>query len=146
MANATLPHINFTRNDLTAAADAAKDKVNHDPRWVRVIDRAVDHLSTGQFIYDGHIVTLRSASRRERVYRIAVKEPMACTCEGRERGYTCWHIVAARLVVRAAEVNASKSVYYKGFWYTPEQLDAARQARIAAGYEEAQRLADEIFA
>ncbi len=28
---------------------------------------------------------------------------MTCSCQGRARGYVCWHIVAARLLARAAE-------------------------------------------
>lgn len=147
MATATIPHVNFTRDDLNAAGTAALAKVGYDPKWTKIIYRALENLAKGQFIYDGHVVTLKSASS-ELVYRIDVREPMKCRCKGRQKGYTCWHITAARLIVRAAEINRTKAVYYKGFWYTPEQLEAAAQARKAAGYipADVQAKADELYA
>ena len=93
--------VNFTRQDLNAAINAALAKVTA-PAMIRAINRAAANLAAGQFSYDGERVLLRSASSK-RVYRITTTEPMTCTCEGRARGYVCWHIVAARLLVRAAE-------------------------------------------
>lgn len=143
-------HINFTRDDLNRAGNIALAKVGNDPRWVKIIYRALEHLAAGQFMYDGHVVTLKSASS-DLVYRINVTEPMHCTCKGRSKGYTCWHIAAARLIVRAAELHhetEARGVWYKGFYYTPEQIVQAEQARRAAGYipADVQAKADEMFA
>jgi hypothetical protein len=126
---------NFTRQDLNLVANRALAIVGTDKRWCD---------ATGRFSYDGHVVMLHSSSS-EAVYRIDVAEPMTCTCKGRARGYRCWHIVAARLIVRAAEhraeLDASVGVTYKGVYYSPEHLARAAQARMAA----AQSAADALF-
>lgn len=96
---------NFTREDLNVVANRALAIVGSDKRWCDAINRAVLNLATGRFSYDGHVVMLHSSSS-EAVYRIGVAEPMTCTCKGRARGYRCWHIVASRLIVRAAEYRA----------------------------------------
>ncbi len=107
MAQATVPQpVNFTRTDLQAAINAALAKVTDD-RWTRAIYRAAAHLAAGQFSYDGQQVILHSASSNT-VYHISTAEPMKCTCKGRAKGYRCWHIVAARLIVRAAERNQAQ--------------------------------------
>ncbi len=103
MAQATVPQpVNFTRDDLNAAASAAQRKVGNDKAWQGAIARALVNLASGQFSYDGQQVILHSASSNT-VYHISTAEPMKCTCKGRAKGYRCWHIVAARLIVRAAE-------------------------------------------
>lgn len=142
-----MTHINFTRDNLNAAGNAALAKVGNDPKWTKIIYRALVHLAAGQFMYDGHVVTLKSATS-DLVYRITVAEPMTCTCKGRSKGYVCWHVAAARLIVRAAEINRTSTVYYKGFWYTPADLERAAEARRAVGYIDAeiQAKADEMFA
>lgn len=139
--------VDFTRQDLSIAANRALAIVGTDASWCRAIERAVLHLATGRFSYDGHVAILHSASD-ETVYHIDVREPMKCTCKGRARGYRCWHIVAARLIVRAAEHHAEQQavgVTYKGVYYTPAQLEASRierEARMAR----AQAAADSLFA
>ena len=103
MTTATVPHaVQFTRDDLNAAASAAQRKVGNDKARQGAIARALVNLSQGQFSYDGQQVLLHSASS-DTVYRITAEEPMKCSCKGRARGYRCWHVVAARLIVRAAE-------------------------------------------
>ena len=103
MAAPIVPHaVQFTREDLNAAASAAQRKVGNDKAWQGAIARALVNLASGQFSFDGQQVLLHSASS-DTIYRISTTEPMTCTCKGRGRGYKCWHIVAARLIVRAAE-------------------------------------------
>lgn len=97
--------IDFTRQDLNVVANRALAAVGTDARWCAAINRAVLHLATGRFSYDGHQVVLHSASG-EGTYHIDTTEPMTCSCKGRARGYICWHICAARLIVRAAEYHA----------------------------------------
>jgi len=97
--------VQFTRHDVDTAAADALTKVT-SPVWVRAINRAVDHLQHGQFSFDGHQVILHSATS-DQVYRIVVEEPMVCTCKAHERGLVCWHVCAARLIVRAAEHHAT---------------------------------------
>lgn len=134
MVTQTTPTVNFTRHDLNVVANRAIGIVGNDKRWCDVINRAVVNLASGRFSFDGHIVTLHSASS-DLVYRIDVREPMECSCKGRARGYRCWHIVAARLILRAAEHHAeqqvSVGVTYKGVYYTPTQLEASKQQRMA---------------
>lgn len=101
----TTPTVNFTRHDLNVVANRAIGIVGNDKRWCDVINRALMNLASGRFSFDGHVVTLHSASS-DGVYRIDVREPMHCTCKGRARGFRCWHLVAARLIVRAAEHHA----------------------------------------
>ncbi len=106
MTATTVPQpINFTRTDLNAAVNAALAKVTDD-RWTRAIYRAAANLAAGQFSYDGRMVILRSATSAK-VYRIDTREPMQCSCKAHERGLLCWHITAARLIVRAAEHHAA---------------------------------------
>ncbi len=105
MATASLPQsVNFTRSDVDAAITDALSKVA-DAAWIRAIHRAAANLAAGQFSFDGQHVLIRSASS-SRTYRINVTEPMQCSCTAHERGLRCWHIVAARLLVRAAERHA----------------------------------------
>ncbi len=106
MTATTVPQpINFTRTDLNAAVNAALAKVTDD-RWTRAIYRAAANLAAGQFSYDGRMVILHSATSST-VYRIDTREPMQCSCKAHERGLLCWHITAARLIVRAAEHHAA---------------------------------------
>lgn len=98
--------VNFTRDDVNAAANAAQQQIS-DPHWRKAIERALTNLGRGHFSFDGQQVILKSATS-DQVYRINVKEPMQCSCKGRARGYKCWHIVAARLLVRAAERYATR--------------------------------------
>ncbi len=106
MATASLPQsINFTRADVDAAITDALSKVA-DAAWIRAIYRAAANLASGQFSYDGQQVILHSASSK-RVYHIDTREPMKCSCKAHERGLICWHISAARLIVRAAEHHAA---------------------------------------
>ena len=106
MTTTTIPQpVNFDRADLNAAINAALASTT-DARLIRAINRAATNLATGRFSYDGHQVILQSASSK-RMYRISTTEPMQCTCEGRAHGQICWHIVAARLLVRAAERRAA---------------------------------------
>ncbi len=107
MTTSTLPHaVQFTRDDLNAAASAAQRKVGTDKAWQGAIARALVNLARGQFSYDGQQVILHSASSK-RVYHIDTREPMKCSCKAHERGLICWHISAARLIVRAAEHHAA---------------------------------------
>ncbi len=98
--------VQFTREDMQAAISAALAKVT-DPTMIRAIHRAAANLAAGQFAFYGEHVTLRSASSTK-VYHITTREPMTCSCQGRARGYVCWHIVASRLLVRAAQRYASQ--------------------------------------
>jgi len=118
--------VNFTRDDLNAAASAAQRKVGNDNAWQGAIARALVNLATGQFSYDGHQVILHSATSDAR-YTIDAREPMTCGCRGRARGYRCWHIVAARLIVRAAEGHAQQPAPRKSF----EQIQAAADELFA---------------
>ncbi len=123
------PPVNFTRQDLSIVANRALAIVGTDASWCRAIERAVLHLATGRFSFDGHVAILHSASD-ETVYHIDVREPMKCSCRGRARGFRCWHIVGARLLVRAAEYHAEQAAF------------AVREARMAR----AQAAADALFA
>lgn len=117
--------VNFTRADLNAAVSAALSKVT-DACWTRAIYRAAGNLAAGQFVYDGHQVILRSASS-SKLYHIDTREPMKCSCQAHTKGLVCWHITAARLIVRAAEHAAAAPIVRKS-------------------YEQIQREADELFA
>ena len=119
--------INFTRDDLNAAANAAQQQIT-DPNWRKAIDRALVNLGRGQFSFDGQQVILKSATS-DAVYHISTKEPMHCTCKGRARGYKCWHIVAARLLVRAAERYADRQ---RPAAIPAPRLTAAQYAAVCA--------------
>jgi hypothetical protein len=116
--------INFDRSDVNAAINDALGKVTED-RWTRAIYRAAGNLAAGQFSYDGQRVSLRSASST-RVYHITTREPMACSCKAHERGLVCWHVVGARLLVRAAEHHAQQPVPRPSF----AELTAAANAAL----------------
>ena len=104
----TRRQVDFTRMDLDAAINEALVRVQADERWTKAIYRAAANLSAGQFAFTGEHVIIRSASSSKR-YSISTHEPMQCSCRAHERGLRCWHIVAARLLVRAAERHARKS-------------------------------------
>ncbi len=106
----TVRPVDFTRVDLDAAVNEALSKVT-DERWTRAIYRAAANLAAGMFSFDGEHVVIRSASSSKR-YSINATEPMKCSCAAHERGLRCWHIVAARLLVRAAERHARQSRGY----------------------------------
>ena len=103
----TVRPVDFTRVDLDAAVNEALSKVT-DERWTKAIYRAAANLAAGMFAFDGEHVVIRSASS-SRTYRICVREPMQCSCKAHERGLRCWHVVGARLLVRAAERHARQS-------------------------------------
>lgn len=131
----TVPRpVNFTRDDVNAAANAAHQQVS-DPHWRKAIERALTNLGRGHFSFDGQQVILKSATS-DQVYRINVKEPMQCSCKGRARGYKCWHIVAARLLVRAAERYTLRTALVSVT--RPRMSDTAYTAACAA--------VDELFA
>lgn len=100
------PPVAFDRADLNIVANRALAAVGTDDRWCRAINKAVVQLATGRFMFDGHVVTIHSATT-EQVYRIDCREPLRCSCKGRARGYVCYHVVAARLIMRAAELHAA---------------------------------------
>ena len=103
----TVRPVDFTRVDLDAVITDALSKVPDD-RWTKAIYRAAANLAAGMFSFDGEHVILRSASS-SKAYRISTREPMACSCKAHERGLRCWHVVAARLLVRAAERHARQN-------------------------------------
>ena len=128
MTTSSLPQpVNFTRDDLNAATSAAQRKVGTDKAWQGAIARALVNLASGRFSYDGHQVILRSASS-ETVYHISTAEPMKCSCKGRAKGYRCWHVVAARLIVRAAERYQSQHEPRPSF----DEITAAVNAELYA--------------
>jgi hypothetical protein len=99
----TNPHaisLHFTKRDLDAAY--AQAYRSSKPEWHRAIDKAYDRLKGNMWSFDGHVVTLHSASSTER-YRIAITEPMTCQCRAHQLGNPCWHVAAARLCVRAGQ-------------------------------------------
>ncbi len=122
--------INFTRQDLNAVAQIAQRKVADDAGMLRAVERALVNLATGQFSYDGHQVILHSASGAG-TYRISCTEPMKCSCKGRARGYRCWHVVASRLIVRAAEYHAQQLDWNIDFSHDGERVYAITAAANA---------------
>jgi len=101
--------VNFTRADLNAVANIALAKVGQDKVMARAIERALVLLGTGQWSFDGVYLKIRSNTSTEH-YTINTREPMTCSCKGRARGYRCKHIVAGRLILRAAEYHAAHRV------------------------------------
>ncbi len=124
MAQSTVAQsINFDRSDLNAAINDALGKVTED-RWMRAIYRAAGNLAAGQFSYDGQRVSLRSASSST-VYHIITRDPMVCSCQAHARGLVCWHVAAARLIVRAAERHAAPVAPRKSFQELTADVNAA---------------------
>jgi hypothetical protein len=99
-------NINFTRDDLAAAIKDARSKVEQGSAWARSIDRAEKNLAGGKFLFDGRYVVLGSATSNKR-YTLDTVEPIVCPCK--DQTGKCWHITAARLIVRAAEKAALRA-------------------------------------
>lgn len=98
--------VNFDRQDLSAAAEAALRKVT-DPRWTRAIERAMLHLSVGRFLFDGRYAVIHSATS-EQLYKIDTEaRPLVCECQAAAKGLICWHIAGGLLLRRAAERHAA---------------------------------------
>lgn len=101
--------------------------------WARSIDQAERNLAAGRFAFYGAYVVLPSATSARR-YTINTHEPMHCDCQ--ERTGKCWHVTAARLLVRAAERYTLRTVL----------VTVARLCMSDAAYSAACATVDELFA
>lgn len=130
------------RQSVAAALTAARTEAAEHQAWINAINRAALNLEACRWQFDGEVLRIESATQSNSYYLVGAD---GCPCVAGGKGKPCWHRAARRLLCKAAEMAQPKPVTYKGFTYTPAQLEAARQARIVAGYAEAQAAVDELF-
>lgn len=145
MANASIAQA-VNRQSVAAALSAARTEAAEHQAWINAINKAALNLEACKWQFDGEVLRIESATKSSQFYLVGAD---GCPCQAGKKGTPCWHRAARRLLIKAAEMAAApRTVYYKGFAYTPEQQAAAAVARKAAGYipADVQAAADELFA
>ncbi len=129
MANATVAQA-VNRQTVALALQEARKQAGEHQAWLNAINKAALYLAAEQWAFDGETLVIMSATTDDARYLVTVKH---CECRAFKRGIPCWHRAAARLLCKTAEVEpAPTGAWYKGTYYTPEQIEASRQAREAA--------------
>jgi hypothetical protein len=144
MANASIAQA-VNRQTVAAALSAARTEAAEHQAWINAINRAALNLEACRWQFDGEVLRIESATNSGTYYLVSAD---GCPCKAGQKGTPCWHRAARRLLIKAAEMAQPKGAFYKGFYHSPEQLLQAAQARVAAGYidAETQAKADELFA
>ncbi len=131
MANATVAQA-VNRQTVAQALQEARKQAGEHQAWLNAINKAALYLAAEQWAFDGETLVIMSATTDDARYLVTVKH---CECRAFKRGIPCWHRAAARLVCKTAEMDQdlpNAGAWYKGAYYTPEQIEASRQAREAA--------------
>ena len=131
MANATVAQAVNRQTVALALQEARKQAAEHQA-WLNAINKAALYLSAEQWAFDGETLVIMSATTDDARYLVTVKH---CECRAFKRGIPCWHRAAVRLLEKTAEMDQephSGGAWYKGAYYTPEQIEVSRQAREAA--------------
>jgi hypothetical protein len=130
MANATIAQAVNRQTVALALQEARKQAAEHQA-WLNAINKAALYLAAEQWAFDGETLVIMSATTDDARYLVTVKH---CECRAFKRGIPCWHRAAARLLCKTAEMyqEAHSASWYKGAYYTPEQIEVSRQAREAA--------------
>jgi len=128
MANATVAQAVNRQTVALALQEARKQAAEHQA-WLNAINKAALYLSAEQWAFDGETLVIMSATTDDARYLVTVKH---CECRAFKRGIPCWHRAAVRLLEKTAEMDQephSGGAWYKGAYYTPEQIEASRHAR-----------------
>jgi len=131
MANATVAQAVNRQTVALALQEARKQAAEHQA-WLNAINKAALYLAAEQWAFDGETLVIMSATTDDARYLVTTK---CCECKAFKRGIPCWHRAAARLLCKTAEMDLelpNAGAWYKGTYYTPEQIEASRQAREAA--------------
>ncbi len=131
MANATVAQA-VNRQTVALALQEARKQAGEHQAWLNAINKAALYLAAEQWAFDGETLVIVSATTDDARYLVTTKH---CECKAFKRGIPCWHRAAARLLCKTAELDQelpNAGAWYKGTYYTPEQIEASRQAREAA--------------
>ena len=102
MANATVAQA-ATRRNVALALREARVQASHHQAWLNALNKASLYLSTGDWQFDGEILSIGSASTTGARYQVTAH---SCACKAFVAGRPCWHRAAARLLEKSAEVSA----------------------------------------
>ena len=99
MANVTVTQA-VNRQTVAAALAAARAECAQYAAWLNAVNRAALNLEACPWQFDGEKLRIGSASSSIR-YTVTAD---GCECKAYEAGRPCWHRVARRLLVKAAEL------------------------------------------
>jgi hypothetical protein len=131
MANASIAQA-VNRQTVALALQEARKQAGEHQAWLNAINKAALYLAAEQWAFDGETLVIMSATTDDARYLVTVKH---CECKAFKRGIPCWHRAAARLLCKTAEMDQelpNAGAWYKGAYYTPEQIEGSRKAREAA--------------
>ena len=100
MANATVAQA-ATRRNVALALREARVQASHHMAWLNAINKASLYLRTGDWQFDGEILSIGSATTTGARYHVTAH---SCECKAFKAGKPCWHRAATRLLEKAAEV------------------------------------------
>ena len=72
-------------------------------QWLNAINKASLYLSTGDWQFDGEVLSIGSATTNGARYHVTAH---TCACKAFAAGKPCWHRASVRLLEKAAEVAA----------------------------------------
>ena len=105
MANATVAQSVNRRSAALALREARVQAAQHQA-WLNAINKASLYLSTGEWQFDGEILSISSATTNGARYHVTAH---TCECKAFAAGRPCWHRAAARLLEKTAELAAPAS-------------------------------------
>ena len=100
MANATVAQSVSRRNVALALREARIQAATHQS-WLNAINKASLYLSTGDWQFDGEVLSITSATTDGARYHVTAQR---CECKAFAAGRPCWHRAAARLLEKSAEL------------------------------------------
>ena len=121
MANATVAQA-ATRRNVALALREARVQAAHHQAWLNALNKASLYLSTGDWQFDGEVLSIESATTNGARYHVTAH---TCACKAFAAGRPCWHRAAARLLEKSAEVAALPKAQ------TVEEFDAITAAANA---------------
>jgi hypothetical protein len=102
MANASIAQA-VNRQTVAQALQQARIQAAEHQAWLNAINRAALFLAAERWAFDGETLIIQSATTEGTSYTAT---PHTCECRAFKAGRPCWHRAGARLLVKAAEVNA----------------------------------------
>ena len=102
MANAIVAQ-SVSRTTVALALRVARSEAAQHQAWLNAVNKASLYLSTGDWQFDGEILSIASATSDGTRYHCTAH---TCECKAFKAGRPCWHRASARLLEKAAELAA----------------------------------------
>ncbi len=97
--------LHFNHQDALTAWKAALHRFHADPRWVKALWNAWDHLKMSGWSWYGHTLVTRSSDGQRRYVTTA----NGCECRASLHNRVCWHAAAYVVLHTAGELAQAKN-------------------------------------